>query len=1353
MKALALLLLLAAPPYHDRVETGRREIILTQTTGEPVGGFFKAGSDEPAAAQSLVWMRVADDALHVAVACADRDVSARPAEHNADTIWQDDCFELFLDPARNGERQYHLIFNATGSRYDEVIGGGRIGRWTATAQTIDDGWRGKAVIPFASLGIEGTPPRGTVWFVKLTRSDVGRDATGGSSWTRIGKTFDDTSAFADLVFESRNLIDPAAATPVSSGDATGECRAVDGGYDLTWTGTSYNLRFAPEGNVVPQSATTYLFAARVRQLTRHGNATLRFMGAHGRVDPQTGWMQIEIPVTVAAGRRIEGADLHLAHGNQSRVEIRDVSLRIDDRLSMAEGVMCLTGNAPRGLTERNQRVPGGRYTWREAWSDADRFPPFVNWPDRGAPERGYRTGGWIDFTDGLLTDGDLQTRAGFPIYSTAINGHDIVIDLGRDYTITAVHVASPRPVLRRVALYAKADGDERYVHVADTFDVARQQRGGFPRRSAIEVDDLNMTARWLRVNVSVSHDKYVGPAEVRVWGYEGGPSRAIEPYKTEVRIAKPQAAELPEAPKRMVFPLPREVEWGEGALRIDENATVAGPGGLLIEQVRDLTGITLREGDGAITLQPGDGEAYRVEITSGGATLSGNIPWATQTLLWLIEHDGDGYRVPAVTIVDEPRVPIRLVQGSRQLSRGLIAALARFKVNHYVHTDFPHIEPIDPALSTYAQTLGVQIIPFASPRFAIHDDPQRFVERGADEALADLGSGRWNPNVGKETFWQHYFAKLDAAIRTYNGEYVLLGLDEMHQPRNGSRWNVSPESRAKNMAGHELLAWTINRTHRYLKEKFDKRAMIVDSPFAHRGISHADDDANDWRLLPGLLDRDIAVYCLDYNAAKTRDMVAGRGMDVLYWCINPTIGEHFPSVYDGMFLNLADGPFHLANIAALAQVCWSPDRMDPSQPAYWAYAEAALPEFRRLYTGQIAPSAARGAKLWSPIDLGDVANITRVDDRAGDGEGWLDLGPALDLRALAAGRHAFGGVPFDVADGAVMVHNRGRVNRTLPQRVAIEVDGRADSLVFLHALSRKPGQTYHRKAELAGQYYIEYADGTFATYDIKYNINAANWLGLGTDWDYAPKGTALKAGRHVWRGQTGSGATADLYTAEWINPRPSVPLQRVILASPQMKTVADPILLGLTAVRLKGEPRDRDDVQWMDARPVPRMKRDDPPGDPIDLSGGVLKDFGVYVAPDGTRITAPGMGSKADEPTRAPGTMGCENFFATAAQVVHDNNEWVSRAVTVTFPEPRALSGAGAIGAYRFEIYNNDFPPSVGELHIAVSQDGETFRNMRIIERYNPETEGLRIAPLDPGDPVKAVRFSGMDITYVALFD
>ena len=107
--------------------------------------------------------------------------------------------------------------------------------------------------------------------------------------------------------------------------------------------------------------------------------------------------------------------------------------------------------------------------------------------------------------------------------------------------------------------------------------------------------------------------------------------------------------------------------------------------------------------------------------------------------------------------------------------------------------------------------------------------------------------------------------------------------------------------------------------------------------------------------------------------------------------------------------------------------------------------------FNRLWTGRVQPSRRPGAEFFT-IDLKSAANRSFIDDRPYDGQGWADLGPNYDLRALKPGRRKMAGIPFDILGGdrtCVMVHNRKFFNRHLPARVKIPVGKKAASLLFL----------------------------------------------------------------------------------------------------------------------------------------------------------------------------------------------------------------------------------------------------------------------------------------------------------------
>lgn len=65
--------------------------------------------------------------------------------------------------------------------------------------------------------------------------------------------------------------------------------------------------------------------------------------------------------------------------------------------------------------------------------------------------------------------------------------------------------------------------------------------------------------------------------------------------------------------------------------------------------------------------------------------------------------------------------------------------------------------------------------------------------------------------------------------------------------------------------------------------------------------------------------------------------------------------------------------------------------------------------------------------VFEPLDIGEVCNRSRIDEVAGDGQGWLDLGPEMDMRCLVGGVQELGGLPFHIPDdperGAIVLRS------------------------------------------------------------------------------------------------------------------------------------------------------------------------------------------------------------------------------------------------------------------------------------------------------------------------------------------
>jgi hypothetical protein len=326
-----------------------------------------------------------------------------------------------------------------------------------------------------------------------------------------------------------------------------------------------------------------------------------------------------------------------------------------------------------------------------------------------------------------------------------------------------------------------------------------------------------------------------------------------------------------------------------------------------------------------------------------------------------------------------------------------------------------------------------------------------------------------------------------------------------------------------------------------------------------------------------------------------------------------------------------------------------------------------------------------------------------------------------------------------------MVENPARLDRALPASVDVPLNRKAASLLFLHALTERPGQNYVRKAELAGFYFMVYEDDTFVPCDIKYNINVANWDGLPTRWGYSPRGKTMKRATLAWEGQTMAGPTAALYYTEWVNPRPDETIARVVLAAPHLKRAASPVLLALSGV----SPTAADTPRGAQRLPLSVLEAPQPVGRPVGLVGGRILSAETYVAPDGTTVhTGTNILNRVN-------TIGCEAFWSATASLLFPNNQYPRfptgfEPVDIVFPVPRPLSGVMVTPAFRQETSVNDFRGRARIYTIELSPDGFSWQALEKQTGHYPEIEGPRFVRFPEGQ-YKAVRVTG-SFSHVQLY-
>ena len=201
----------------------------------------------------------------------------------------------------------------------------------------------------------------------------------------------------------------------------------------------------------------------------------------------------------------------------------------------------------------------------------------------------------------------------------------------------------------------------------------------------------------------------------------------------------------------LLIPAPRSIEYSAGAFTLDALTSISFTGDSLFtaqqlqSAIREATGLTPpiltgdRESGVVLRLTPGAGEAeaYSLEVTSGGITLTSSADrglfYGVQTLKQLVRIYGA--RLPAMAVRDEPAMPHRGVM--LDVSRGkvpklstlcaLVDELATYKYNQlqlYVehtfafasHPDISEgVDPLTPedilVLDGYCKQRHVELIP------------------------------------------------------------------------------------------------------------------------------------------------------------------------------------------------------------------------------------------------------------------------------------------------------------------------------------------------------------------------------------------------------------------------------------------------------------------------------------------------------------------------------------------------------------------------------------------------------------------------------------------------------------------
>lgn len=128
------------------------------------------------------------------VASRDNETPLRAKEKDGGKVWEDDSFELFIDPGTNGADYTQLVLNSAGSKFSSK---GKT-EFKCRAKQTKTGWSLEAEIPFSVIGKK--PAAGDMWRVNVCRNDWSMTPP-HSAWSATYGSFHTPARFGKFIFK------------------------------------------------------------------------------------------------------------------------------------------------------------------------------------------------------------------------------------------------------------------------------------------------------------------------------------------------------------------------------------------------------------------------------------------------------------------------------------------------------------------------------------------------------------------------------------------------------------------------------------------------------------------------------------------------------------------------------------------------------------------------------------------------------------------------------------------------------------------------------------------------------------------------------------------------------------------------------------------------------------------------------------------------------------------------------------------------------------------------------------------------------------------------------------------------
>ncbi|MHC4872538.1 MAG: glycoside hydrolase family 20 zincin-like fold domain-containing protein [Planctomycetota bacterium] len=1197
--------------------------------------------------------------------------------------------------------------------------------------------------------------------------------------------FEDKNIYADGTFDvgiatewSAHLVDQKLDFMVEDGAGVNKSKAVK--LELSGDGYKglYTINIDSIDRFLQPVEATYYFSADMRvdkSEVKKGGFRVRIKGgsqiASIKLTPDNKWHKVGAYITVNKDDHLEVPQFHGRLDGKAVIYLDNISLVMADRSEILgdSDARCLTGNARGVLAKYNERI-NGTYTYTRP-ETTDPFFPFY-FPEGIGPKEDYgRYRGNVPFDKGKLTDSFPATEILYAQFWKGAEGFSITFDLGAEYKISRIvlHSSSAGKNPNEV-LYLKSENEKRFTRVASLLDLYSFNEKKVRKDSQkAEFKNINQAARWLRIK---ERGKTLG--EIEIWGRKLKKGEKIKriAYKQnggKVLVKNPKSEPIVYKGICPVFPKPQEIKMTGSNMAVNNDTLIcyepvdSKRALITAEVLRDeikacygielkvqpagkrktnillvglaekspLTSSLLKSSGKTVTAKDPGKEGYflvadRDKVVIGGSDDRGAF-YGVQSLLSLVVKKSESWSVRGTEIRDWPDSKYRIIEGRPIATKNLIRALARFKLNYYTPQMRPHLMKAAADLNEYSKRYFLKFIPFIDFNRVVLQKDMNLTERAPDEKLENLGTARRNANPGHPKSWEIFYAACDKWLPDFHGDLVYINYDETYQVTNGSRWNVSKESRALGLSAGQLIAYTMKRIDKKFKE-YGKRIMLMDTPFMKKiSLSYPGDPDPLW--LKGLPNLPKDVLFNNWHRNYTEELFKKHGFEQVELILDDKDWRKdvYPGALQGLSAYMAESAFTPAKLLDLAWVAWNTKAIRPKDPIALNNVVKAIGLWNFIYEGTQSPTLFAGDSDYTAIDLSASANLSRIDEKAGDGIGFVDMGSNFDMRALPSGKIVMADIPFTIIDekknngkSIVKIENRMLVDKSFPSEIEIDMKGiKASSLIFLGALHNRPGWNYLRRKEHAGIYFITYEDGSSSLLDLKYGTNVANWDGLPVNSGYNPRSHNMSKGTLAWEGDTTSGMKAFLYMTEWINPRPDQKIKKIIMRASYSPGNMNPMLFALTAVNHKLGKRDEKAKLYTEEK----VKFDIPQGQLLDIRGGTDQSEVKYTAPNGIVVETKNIYNALSDSLNQQSMHDYRSYVGHIAL----DGEQAARAKTIVFtlPEKQDLTGLMVTPIYRLERKAQDFTETHSDIILEISNDnGKTWQKENIYKDATPEWFG-----------------------------